>query len=376
MTTIRTSRLHLLVALALQIGAAASEQSAVTRTLALRGEVVVEGYTADGSVQYSVTVPFEASVNSTLWWLRVDYDRRYSEECGCDGIETGCVLTFHGGQGNGTVAGRARPVGSFWPQVSIELGQHPSMAEATTRVIWFAYGSSGHFRRTNAIPRLPALWNGGFRNPASHAVGFRGLKLFDSPLTIPSVADFVVSRKLAQTIGELTGLSTAVPQQEINDVAMAAVAADGFPLASYVAGSVSNVDGLLVPTEFMLTVFAPGLEGMAFKQQVYRGRLDAIQNEERLDFLPTLSPPVSVRDYRFLNPKQGVQDLTYQCVSNVWPTVDSPGVVELIKRRKLGGARVVRDSPRTLTEWCGLALLVLACAALPLLIRRWRHLSG
>lgn len=345
-----------------------SHLASAAAAVILEGDVVVEGYDFAGTAQYSVTVPFRASVAGSSWWLRAIYNDRYSEECGSDDGETGSLLTFH------------RPAASqpgnagLLPVLSVGRGGHPAFAEATTRVIWFAVASSGFFKEAGAAATLPVLWNSGVRSPAGHAIKLENLTYLPSTQPLPHTADFVVSSEKALVARDSGAISKSVTAEELGEIARAAAKADGFQLAHYEVTGTTQAEGILFPEEFLLTVFHPRSASLAIKQQVYRGRVKVVGTEQRFAFRPRLERPVSVRDHRFNDTLTGVEEIQYQCTSNTWPSRDDPVLLALVQQHQALNASRVRGAPfRTWGQASATLLVIALCVALPWLIRRWKR---
>lgn len=343
---------------------------ATSSGVALEGEVIVSGYDTAGIQQYTVTVAFEANVTGTAWWLRADYGGNYSEECGCDGEETGSVIMPRQHRGTATATQRVLPA------LSVGRGTYPAFAEATTRVIWFAVASTSFLRQTGTVATLPALWNSGFRSAAGHAVELANLRVLPSAFMLPESVDFMVAGRQALVARRSGAISSSVTDREFDEVLRAAGQAEGVHLARYEVAAVTNVNGIVLPREFALTVFSPWSRGVATKQQSYAGTVRLMGRQERSTFLPRFRPPVSVRDYRFLDPSRRLEEITYQCTAEVWPARDDPGILSLVRQRQtLNAAQVRGASSRTAGQVAAILLGSVLVGALPWLVRRWRSPS-
>jgi len=353
-------RITLLSVLIASLAFTSNRACAVT----ISGEIRVAGYDKLGET-YSKNFPFWVSFDAAgQWQAKVNYSTNYVETCGSDGQKTCYILKFSYERLREDLGPSAAK--KAVTNASIVNGACPFFAEATTRVVWFAYASSPYFLSTTNP--LPALWSYGFRDPTSHALRMNVEFLNQRP-RIPSKADFFFSTAQVQGRKDIPFLSKGLTRWEIEKSLKEFKKFDNQLGAEYKVLSTTNVANMVLPLEFLLEVFSPAENLSSTKIQSYHGVARRVTEESPESFLLRIDEPLVTTDYRFSDGPARLDGITYTITNNVWPSTNDAALVKRFEDRKANSftPKVPEKSAVLVVR----AFLIFTVATFPILILRW-----
>jgi len=336
----------------------------------VEGNILIKSYYKDGKVSQIFDFPFQVSIEGRQWLITSEFRPACIEASGSDGSETCSILTFSEKELKAVLgeetAKKAMPI------ATMINGAFPADAQHFIRVAWLAYGSSAFFSSVDSTNiSLPSLWNDGMTDPVRQGIKLQNVKLGGGAAPLPAAIDFIVSTAPLERAADLPYFTKAATPKSVKDAIKTLRALDGKLIAEYRAVAVTNFEGLVFPLEFELIVYTPQL---GVKQQGYFGKVRSVKSEKPVSFLPELTCPVSVSDYRFSDRLRHIDEISYVNTNLNWLKTNDPMLQKMFLAMPAHGLlNESRAESPALVRWGFLVFLLLIPALF--LMRRFRWVT-
>lgn len=327
--------------------------------ITIQGIVVNKVFSKSGSVFAEGPSIFQVSSQSNQWQIKIDLFEQdnFSIVAGSDGTQSATITTI-------TSKRNIRPNGL------LQSGGFPSHEWPPSRVVWLAFCSSGYFGSGHS--NLPALWNGGFKEPISHALRLDSIKYYGehTPFILPRSLEFRYSSSMLINRTNIPYLSYEVTQRKIATEANKVVANyENMLVARYQVLSQTNLDNVTYPMSFELIVYG---NKSALKLASYEGTVTNVTMETPAEYLPTIQGPINVSDYRFNDAMRHIDAISYTISNNIWTSTNDPILKDQFRKKQMGNPVYVDSPLNRLFTVVLFGLIIL----LPLLGLMWNKKKG
>lgn len=320
------------------------------------GRLVVTTYDAKGAEYTNHHSQFEIDVSGQQWKMVSRLDTGHSFRVGSDGSAVFAVVSYP--------PHMKMPTNGV-PPATIDAGGYYLSGTPYQNIIWYALSSSV---QTNGL--FPAPWLSARMDPTAETLVSIVKRKLDSGLPAEAQFHFAKSK-----VGEALK-SENLPQERQNKVVKQFSDAlnaykDGFLVADYQVFQTTNVNGLTVPTHFILRRFSPDYDaGKVF--ETFEGHVHGLSSSVITNFLPEDTGIVGVQDYRFKNTKDRVDGIRY-VTSNLWISANDSNLAMVYQKKLANRPRHITDRENRKAVPVLIALLFITIS-LPVVImtRKWK----
>ncbi len=303
------------------------------RAFRVTGQLKVTEFSLEGKPSSNAApIQFDVRVSGNRWEITSTFKKDYYLAYGFDGTNIHSYLEQKEYR-------QAKHVN--YSPASVFEEDYPIDTTYYVTLPWLAYASEHYIKRhsTNGIVKIPAVWAIPMDDPVAlifHSHPEISTARPKVPMSLEFMPDIDEIERVKR--GELTSFRR--PGKPLADLVQLQILTydPAMPAATYQVLSTTQFDGLVLPSEFILTRYWVSKNtNDTFRgkpMSLFRGILEKAELIDHVSGIPQCDHILAVGDYRFAGRAPLVEFIPYMVTNNQWPAKNDPRLERIFQQEK------------------------------------------